>query len=715
MSSVNSIQRQPNTELMAAVGADAVALYVFDDSSQTFSLLVSAGWPEEATAKIASLPLLAELTATEAVGHAAPVFICSPHEMAERYPHLVQTQERWGTEAWALLPRSDDRPLGVLRLSYRSEVAVPAREVELLRAVGRRCAEALEGLRFYEKEADARERADQLLRIAEVTHAARSLDELLSLMLRPLCEITRADRAVVFLRNEAGYLEVRAASGLTREEAANAVVPWGAGIAGKTAAAGTARVVDDVGEAGPVSTYLFTGGSLIQVPLRTEFGESAGVLEVSSKRVKAFKESQVAVLELAAERLSVAIERARAHEEVTAAREQAEGLLRIAEVALAATSLEDLLWAMLKPLREVTRADRAVVFLRDEQRAHLELRAAVGLNADEAAGLEVPWGKGIAGTIASTAAARVVDDLVTAGPVSGYLRRGGSLIGVPLRGEDGDVIGVLEVSSKRVKAFKASQVAMLELAAERLSVAIERATAHDWHRRTAVTLQRSMLPRDLPELPGLQLSARYLPGGAGAEVGGDWYDAFQLRHGGIALAVGDVMGKGIEAAATMAQLRNALRVYGLEGLRPSSLVGRLNAFTASTEPMFATLVYCDVDPATMVLRYACAGHLPPLIVSSSGATRYLSDGQGFPLGVEERARYRQARVKLGQGDTLILYTDGLVESRKQNIDHGLARLAAANSAVSADLGQFLDHILVEMAAPQPFSDDVAVLALRLGA
>jgi serine phosphatase RsbU (regulator of sigma subunit) len=696
-----------------AVGADAATLYAYDEGSQTFLLVASTGWPEELQAEFATVPLGAELPASEVARRDEPVFVGSRREMAERYPHLVDVQERSGTEAWALVPLVGTRLLGILRLTYRREQPFPPQERALLTAIGRQCAQALEGVLLHESEAAARQRADHLLRVVEVAQAAHSLDELLAEMLEPLREMTAADRAAAFLRNERDDLELRAALGLTEEEAAAALIPWGAGIAGKTAALGTARLVDDVSAAGPWSSYLQAGGSLIQVPLRTEGGVTAGVLEVSSRRVAAFEESQVAMLELAAERLSVAIERATAQEAVAAARAQAEGLLRIAEVALAATSLEDLLWAMLSPLSEVTRADRAAVFLRDPQRGHLSLRAAVGMNAEETEGVEVPWGKGIAGTIASSGRARVVDDLVSAGPVSAYLRSGGSLIGVPLRAENGDVIGVLEVSSRLVAAFEESQVAVLGLAAERLSVAIERAAAHDRQRDIAVTLQRSMLPRDLPRVPGIELAARYLAGAVGTQVGGDWYDAFALRTGQIGIAVGDVVGKGIDAAAAMGQLRNAFRVFGLQGLKPSSAIGRVNEFTGTTEPVFATLVYATVDPGTMVLRYACAGHPPPLLVGEKGTARYLEDGRGLPLGAELDSRYREGTVELERGDTLILYTDGLVESREETLDARLQRLAAAARPVSADLDRLLDHILKEMAGPEQFLDDVAVLALRI--
>jgi serine phosphatase RsbU (regulator of sigma subunit) len=221
-----------------------------------------------------------------------------------------------------------------------------------------------------------------------------------------------------------------------------------------------------------------------------------------------------------------------------------------------------------------------------------------------------------------------------------------------------------------------------------------------------------MLPRQLPDLPNVQLATRYLAGSTGTEVGGDWYDAFEINSGQIGLAVGDVIGKGMHAAATMGQLRNALRIFGLEGLEPQQAVGRLNELTNSPESAFATVVYATFDPGSRLLSYTCAGHPPPLCVTTTGAVRYLAEGRGLPLGADEATQYEQANATLSPGDLLILYTDGLVENRRDSLDARLIRLASIPTTGAADLDHLLDNILYEMAEAEHFTDDVAILALR---
>ena len=146
-------------------------------------------------------------------------------------------------------------------------------------------------------------------------------------------------------------------------------------------------------------------------------------------------------------------------------------------------------------------------------------------------------------------------------------------------------------------------------------VSVERALQYESERTIAETLQQSVLPESLPSVEGVQMAARYLPGTAAVDVGGDWFDAISLPDGRLGLAVGDVVGKGVRAAATMAQLRNGLRAFALDQMGPSATVSRLNRLTGEVdESAFATLVYAVVDPGRRVVRFTSAGHLPPLIV-----------------------------------------------------------------------------------------------------
>lgn len=228
----------------------------------------------------------------------------------------------------------------------------------------------------------------------------------------------------------------------------------------------------------------------------------------------------------------------------------------------------------------------------------------------------------------------------------------------------------------------------------------------------ARTLQRSFLPEHLPDLDGVSIAARYVSGSHDVEVGGDWYDAVSLQDR-IVVVIGDVEGRGVRAAASMAQLRNALRTYAFEGLRPADALGRLNGLVEEMdESQLATVLYAELWHETSELRFANAGHPPPLLVRPDGSTSYLQAGLAIPIGVQPNPRFVEATVNLGPGFGLVLYTDGLIETRDASLDDGLARLADAVAEGPADLEELLDHLLDRLrGAGRP--DDIAILALRV--
>ncbi len=229
-------------------------------------------------------------------------------------------------------------------------------------------------------------------------------------------------------------------------------------------------------------------------------------------------------------------------------------------------------------------------------------------------------------------------------------------------------------------------------------------------RRRADVLQRSFVPERLPEPPGVRLAARFVPGGAGVEVGGDWYDVFDVDHGSIGLVIGDVAGRGVQAAAVMAQLRNALRAYALDSHPPAAALERLNRVACTFEhSVMATLIFLVFDPGSGLVRLANAGHLPPLQLKPDGSTRFLDEGRSLPVGALPGALYTEAEYLLDPGSALLLYTDGLVEERRVPIDDGLARLAECASTGHEDLDGLCDRLL-ETLGPGG-EDDVALLAL----
>ena len=287
------------------------------------------------------------------------------------------------------------------------------------------------------------------------------------------------------------------------------------------------------------------------------------------------------------------------------------------------------------------------------------------------------------------------------------------MAGVPLLVE-GRIIGVLCVGHLETGAFSGDDVRLLQLVADRAALAIENAHLYERERSVAETLQRSLIPKRLPWLEGAALGARYLPAGTGMEVGGDWYDAVELPHGRLGLAIGDVVGHGVESAAAMGQVRSALRAYALDGEGPGGVLERLNRLVlALGEGEMTTLVYLVFDRADSSVRFAVAGHVPPLLVAADGRARFLEGGRSLPLGVVAGAVYEEAEVTLEPGATVLLYTDGLVERRDASLDDGLARLVEAAGEARGSVEALLDHLLDVLVGGEDADDDVALLALSL--
>ena len=230
--------------------------------------------------------------------------------------------------------------------------------------------------------------------------------------------------------------------------------------------------------------------------------------------------------------------------------------------------------------------------------------------------------------------------------------------------------------------------------------------------RIAETLQRSLLPEDLPATPDVAIAARYLPATADVEVGGDWYDVVGLPDGKFAIAIGDVAGHGVQAAAAMGQLRMALRAYALEALSPAQALERLNLLLHELQPKaMATLLYAHLDPESGELTFANAGHPPPLVVDADGRSLFVEDALAPPLGVSPALVYREVSWPIEPGSTLFLYTDGLVERRGASIDDGMSRLRRAALTAPAELGAACDHLIASLLGERS-EDDVAVLAVR---
>ncbi|MEU0335915.1 SpoIIE family protein phosphatase [Streptomyces sp. NPDC006193] len=295
---------------------------------------------------------------------------------------------------------------------------------------------------------------------------------------------------------------------------------------------------------------------------------------------------------------------------------------------------------------------------------------------------------------------------------AGLLARAGlhSYLAVPLIAR-GEVLGALDLKRTRNPLpFDEDDLLLARELAARAAVQIDNARWYQNARNTALTLQRSLLPSHPPVTTGLEVASRYQPAGATSEVGGDWFDVIPLEGGKTALVVGDVMGSGISAAATMGRLRTATTTLAALDLDPARLLEHLDKTTSALDHSIATCVYAVHDPHLRQCRIANAGHLPPARVRPGRPPELLDLPTGVPLGVGG-VGFSTVTVDLAPGDELVFYTDGLVETRRHSLDERLAFLLTLLDDPARPLEETCDLLLRTLHHPDNH-DDVALLVAR---
>ncbi|MEU8140100.1 SpoIIE family protein phosphatase [Streptodolium elevatio] len=286
----------------------------------------------------------------------------------------------------------------------------------------------------------------------------------------------------------------------------------------------------------------------------------------------------------------------------------------------------------------------------------------------------------------------------------------------PIRGVR-EVLGALTIGrSEQTDAFGPEDLSLLEDVSRRAGLAFSNTRLYQRQRAVAETMQRHLLPQ-LPHVPGMGMVARYLPAPDASQVGGDWYDAFPLPDGSIALVIGDVAGHDLEAAAGMAQVRNMLRAFAWDHSEPPSLIIRRldQALLHISDAAMATLIFARLEATEngdWSLIWTNAGHPPPLLATPDGRARFLDGGHGMLLGSGLELDRTDGTLRLPPDSTLVFYTDGLIEVPHQAIDVGFDRLRRNAAALCRRrLSEFCDLLLARVRPPES-TDDVAILALR---
>ncbi len=386
---------------------------------------------------------------------------------------------------------------------------------------------------------------------------------------------------------------------------------------------------------------------------------------------------------------------------------------RFTDPRLSELPIDALLEELLNRIQEALEVDTVAILLQDTESKQLVARAAKGLEEEVERGVRIPLGRGFAGRIAAERVPIFIADVDHADVLNPILREKGivSMLGVPLIVE-GELIGVLHVGSLRAREFGQTDLAVLQMAAARAAPAIEHArlsAALQHEHDVSMLLQRSLLPKRLADMVGVKVATRYLP--AREEVGGDWYDVFELPRGQVGVVIGDVVGHGISAAALMGRLRTALHSYAIEGHGPGRTLELVDRFVQSlSESAMATAAYAVFDTYTSALRYATAGHLPPVVISG-GETRVLEVTPAPPLGAFPYGRCPEHELSLESGEILLLYTDGLVERRGVPLSTGIEALATAvRDATTPE--EACASAIADLVPVVGLNDDVAIVSLQ---
>ena len=381
----------------------------------------------------------------------------------------------------------------------------------------------------------------------------------------------------------------------------------------------------------------------------------------------------------------------------------------VTDITLSRLDADDLFDELLERVRDLLRVDTAAIMLLEPNAEHLLTTAAKGLEEEIRQGIRLPVGYGFTGRVARDKRPVIITDVDPHDVLSSELREAGvrSLLGVPVLSGD-EVVGVLYVGSLTRREFSPADIHLLQLVGDRAAVA-GRTRLSRMDRSAALALQRSLLPARLPDIAGVELAARYVPGHR-TGVGGDWYDVFTLPSGVIGIVVGDVSGHGLAAAVVMGRLRSALRAYALECDDPADALTRLDHKIRHFETgNLATALYAMIDPSRDRLRISLAGHLPPILASPGKPAESLALPVDLPLGTGHEQPRHTTEVALDEGAVIVAYTDGLVERRDESIDIGMQRLIESIEPAPAEV--LCAAIMADLGAALP-TDDIALLTLR---
>lgn len=382
----------------------------------------------------------------------------------------------------------------------------------------------------------------------------------------------------------------------------------------------------------------------------------------------------------------------------------------VSDTALSTLGVEEFLQELLSRVCDLLQSDTSAVLLLEERSDQLVATAAHGVEEEVRQGVRVPVGRGFAGSIAAQREPVLLDKVDATTVANPILWEKGIrvMLGVPLLAGQ-RLLGVLHVGRLENRPFTDADARLLQVVAERVSGATQAAQLAA-EKSAASLLEKSLMPGRMPSLAGLEFATRYMTP-EDRTVGGDWFDGFVSPSGQLWIAVGDIAGRGLSAAAIMGRTRSALRSYALLDLDPAEVLDLTSRKISHFEPEILATAMCAVsDPPYREFRIATAGHPPPILTSPSDGTQVLELPVGAPLGSPRAASTESVSRNLEDGALLLCYTDGLIERRGEDLTEGLRRLQDLIEPIHPEaLCQRVIHGVFGLDSPP---DDVAMVAVK---
>lgn len=722
--------------ILPAVGAQAGEVSSYDRETNTVRFLAFHGYasPRETQESFRTLSLDPPSVTRDVLLSGEPSFVESVEEWQARYPEFAAYLRNTGVQATYVLPLIvDGAAIGTVGFSFTKPRRISDDDRQFLAVAAGLCAQTLARTQAYAAE---RALADRLRRIQDISDVALtrlSLDELLDDLPARVARGLDCDFVRILLLDDTrtGLVE-RGRFGFSQGQSA-LTIPIGSGLAGDVFAGGRPLVADDLTSVEVFNQELRErAASAVGVPL-TSRGEIIGVLDGATLGARHFRSEDVQFLSLAADRIATAIERSHAFAIERAARERSEYLDRIGESLTRANGIDELLGAIanaavprladwcavvvvdadpaVPPHRVIAHVDPA----KRELVRELESRFAFDPDAPFGAASVIRTGRpefypAITRAMAAQAGNPELEALVRELSIE-------SAIIVPLSGRERTFGALQLVQAESGRRYGNADVALAFDVAGRIGAALDNVMLYERQRRVAETLQRSLLPARLPEIPRLEIAGRYLPATAGIDVGGDFFDIVQGSDDRWSLVIGDVSGKGVDAAAFTAVARHTARAAARHGMPPAGVLMWVHdAFMSGPNPNgdFCTMVAVEwvQGAGHHTLRIAVGGHPLPVVLSG-GKARFVGM-HGTLLGVVGDPQFAEDTVVLMPGDWLVLYTDGVTDEPGPAAIDGaeLLELLVDNVHGSADdTAERLERVLLQRCV-NVRRDDIALILVR---